>query len=71
VSIPGYRTARRIWQRAYITELLTQTGGNLAKAQHIAHIERSTLQRLIRSLAPTLALIRQKAALQKLAGLRQ
>jgi two-component system response regulator HydG len=39
----GYRAARDTWERGYLTTLLQEAGGNVAKASDLAGLHRSTL----------------------------
>ena len=71
--LPGIRTARRICLRGYLEKLFAETGGNLSRAEKIAGVDRSSIQRWVRKLGmqETLRQIRKRTALEKLAELRR
>jgi DNA-binding NtrC family response regulator len=49
----GLASARREWERNYITELLRRTRGNVTKAAELAHISRPNLHKKMRALGLT------------------
>jgi DNA-binding NtrC family response regulator len=45
-----YREAKSIFEKAYLTQLLEQTGGNLSQAARLAELDRTHLRNKLKSL---------------------
>lgn len=45
-----YRVAKRIFEKAYLTQLLEQAGGNISKAARMAQLDRTHLRNKMKEL---------------------